>query len=120
MVRHDYIARGSSDSSKRITRPRRAVTNASRDETPCRFDGTEIVPIRQQALHGSAALLDEEANLRSLVGLQIVQQYNVPSAETRGEPTLHPDDKGNRIHRPPLCAQDDPCPSPILRQEENR
>src|SRR5262245_22670905 len=111
MVGRNYVTRGSSDSSKSITRAWRTVTNTPLDETPGGFDGIEIMRIGRQALQGGPALLDEEANLGSLVRLQIVQQHNVASAQSRGEPTPHPGDKGGCVHRLPLRAQHDPAPA---------
>jgi hypothetical protein len=73
MIGRNYVARGSSDSAKGITRAWCAVTNASFDETPCRFDGIEIMRAGRQALQGRAALLNDEANLGSFVRLQVVE-----------------------------------------------
>src|SRR5215475_13430464 len=90
VTRTDDVACGARDMSQRTRRARRVLANPLFDQTPRGFDGIEIVRVRRQKANRGAPRLDQVANCRRFVCIEIVQQDDVaasqPWCQTRANP----------------------------------
>ena len=87
MIGRDDVARSASDSAECTNRAWCIIANAPFHETPGGLDRIEVVRVGRQEFQGGAALFDEEAHLRGLVRLQVVEQDDIAAARGGAAPT---------------------------------
>src|SRR5262245_9388675 len=109
MIRRHRVPRGAGDSPQRRSAAWCVGPNVSFDETPRGLDRIEIVRIRWQSFHASAALFDVERHLGRFVRGQVIEHDDVAATQPRCQPAPHPLDEGDFFHRAPLRAQHDPA-----------
>src|ERR1700720_4597701 len=75
------VAGRARDAAQRAGGARPVFSNALLDESPRRFDRVVVVRVRRQKAEGGPPRLNPLSDRRRLVGVEVVEQHDVPAAE---------------------------------------
>jgi len=84
------VAGRARDAAQRAGGARPVLSNALLNESPRRFDRVVVMRVRRQKSDGRAAPLNELSDRRRLVGVEVVEQHNVPAAEPWRQSSANP------------------------------
>ena len=105
----DDMPRALRDLTQGGARAGRMGPDVAFDESPCGFDGTEVMRVRRQIAQRGAPCLDQASDVGGFVRFEVVEEHDVVRPQAGRQSAADPLDEEPRVDRPPLGVQRDPA-----------